>query len=101
MARKQVTLAKISRPRLHDVLARTRLYGVLDKAVKRPVVWLCAQPGAGKTTLVAGHLQARKRSGIWYQVDAGDADPASFIYHLRLAAEAGSSGQGAPSCRPC
>jgi LuxR family maltose regulon positive regulatory protein len=88
MSRKQLALAKISRPRLHDVLPRTRLFGLLDKAVKRPVVWLCAQPGAGKTTLVASHLEARKRAGVWYQVDAGDADPASFIYHLRLAAGA-------------
>ncbi|HEY9025553.1 MAG TPA: BTAD domain-containing putative transcriptional regulator [Burkholderiaceae bacterium] len=88
MARKQVTLAKISRPRSHDVLARARLHGVLDKACARPVVWLSAQPGAGKTTLVASHLETRKRHGVWYQVDAGDADPASFIYHLRLAAEA-------------
>ncbi len=47
-----------------------------------------AQPGAGKTALVAGYLEARKRGGIWYQVDAGDADPASFIYHLGLAARA-------------
>jgi LuxR family transcriptional regulator, maltose regulon positive regulatory protein len=88
MAKKPVALAKISRPRLHDVLARTRLHGVLDKALKRPVVWLCAQPGAGKTTLVASHLEASKRPEVWYQVDAADADPASFIYHLRLAAVA-------------
>ncbi len=88
MPGKQVALAKISRPRLHDVLARTRLFGLLDKAMRRPVVWLSAQPGAGKTTLLASHLEAHKRDGIWYQVDAADADPASFIYHLRLAAAA-------------
>jgi ATP/maltotriose-dependent transcriptional regulator MalT/DNA-binding SARP family transcriptional activator len=87
MASKPVVLAKISRPRLHDVLARTRLYALLDKALRRPVVWLCAQPGAGKTTLVASHLEMRNRTGIWYQVDAADTDPASFIYHLRLAAQ--------------
>src|SRR5262249_39089441 len=34
------------------------------------------------------HLEARRRGGIWYQVDAADADPASFVYHLRLAADA-------------
>lgn len=85
MPRKQLALAKLSRPRLHDVLARTRLHTLLDQAAKRPIAWLCAQPGAGKTTLVASYLQARKRAGIWYQVDPGDGDPASFIYHLRLA----------------
>jgi len=99
MARKPVALAKISPPRLHDVLARTRLFGLLDKALQRPVVWLCAQPGAGKTTLVASYLEARKRPGIWYQADGGDADPASFIYHLRLAAE-GVEGPGTPRQLP-
>src|SRR6185295_9277589 len=57
----------------------------------RPIVWLSAQPGAGKTALVAGHREARKRTDIWYQVDAGDADAASFVYHLRLAAESAGS----------
>ncbi|WP_076999946.1 BTAD domain-containing putative transcriptional regulator [Variovorax sp. KK3] len=100
MAGKQVTLAKISRPRLHDVLARTRLFTLLDKAARQPVVWLAAQPGAGKTTLLAGHLEARKRGGIWYQVDAADADPASFIYHLRLAASAAGAGDRLPLLTP-
>lgn len=87
MVRKQHALAKLSPPRLHDVLARTRLLQLLDKAAQRPVVWLGAQPGAGKTTLAASWLAARKRPVLWYQVDAGDADAASFVYHLSLAAE--------------
>src|ERR1041384_577631 len=94
MAQKQLTLAKLSPPRLHDVLPRTRLFDDLDDALQRPVAWLAAQPGAGKTTLVATYLQARKREGIWYQVDDGDADAASFIYHVRLAA--GEPGRALP-----
>ncbi|TFZ05939.1 hypothetical protein EZ313_04610 [Ramlibacter henchirensis] len=81
-----VVLAKLSRPRLHDELARTRLHAVLDEAAARPAVWIAAQPGAGKTALAAGWLASRKRGGIWYQVDPGDDDPASFIYHLHTAA---------------
>jgi LuxR family transcriptional regulator, maltose regulon positive regulatory protein len=95
MVRKPPALAKITPPRLHDVLARTRLFDALDTALKRPVVWLCAQPGAGKTTLAASYLQARKRHGLWYQVDDGDADVASCIYHLRLAARALDEDAGA------
>ena len=95
MGRKSFALAKLSRPRLHDVLARTRLYGRLDRCAQRAVVWLSAQPGAGKTTLVASYLAARKRAALWYQLDAADADPASFIYHLRLAAQ--SFGPGGAS----
>ena len=95
MARKPLALAKITQPRLHDVLARTRLFDAIDGALQRPVVWLAAQPGAGKTTLAASWLQARKRPGIWYQMDDGDADVASFIYHLRLAAQALDEAAGA------
>jgi ATP/maltotriose-dependent transcriptional regulator MalT/DNA-binding SARP family transcriptional activator len=97
MTRKQLALAKISPPRLHDALPRTRLFIQLDEALQHPVAWLCAQPGAGKTTLVASYLRARQGgdTGIWYQVDDGDADPASFIYHVRLAAA--SADESAPA----
>ncbi len=39
-------------------------------------------PGAGKTTLVSSYLETRKLRSLWYQVDAGDHDPASFFYYL-------------------
>jgi hypothetical protein len=99
MARKPPALAKITPPRLHDVLARTRLFDALDAALQPPVAWLSAQPGAGKTTLVATYLQARTRRVLWYQVDDGDADAASFIYHLRLAAQARDAAAGGRPAR--
>lgn len=99
MPAQQVALAKLSRPRLHDVLARGRLHDQLDAAAQRSFAWIHAQPGAGKTTLVANWLQARKRTGIWYQVDPGDADPASFVYHLRTAAQS-IAGRGAAPALP-
>lgn len=77
-----VQLAKLSRPRLFDALPRERLFTHLDELSRCPVLWVAAPPGAGKTTLVAGWLESRNRVGIWYQVDAGDADPASLFYYL-------------------
>jgi DNA-binding SARP family transcriptional activator len=80
----QVALAKLAWPRLHHhVLPRTRLHGLLDGAAHRPVLWLCAQPGAGKTTLAAAWVRASRRPGLWYDLDAGDADAAAFVAHLR------------------
>jgi DNA-binding SARP family transcriptional activator len=78
-------LAKLSRPRLFEALPRERLFALLDKVGERPVLWVAAPPGAGKTTLIASYLESRKLTGIWYQVDAGDADPATFFYYLGLA----------------
>ena len=82
----EVALAKLSRPRAGKVLARERLFGALDRLREQPVVWIAAQPGAGKTTLLTSYLEARKVRGLWYQLDPGDADCASFFYHLGLAA---------------
>ena len=80
-------LAKLTRPKLYDALPRPRLFAALDEAAKRPIVWLSGAPGAGKTTLVASWLEARRRRHLWYQLDAGDADPATFFHFLLTAAE--------------
>jgi LuxR family maltose regulon positive regulatory protein len=62
------------------------LFTLLDGAREFPLVWLAAPPGAGKTTLVATYLDTNDLPGVWYQVDPGDADPATFFYYLGLAA---------------
>lgn len=80
-------LAKLTPPRLPAVLARPRLFRLLDRASKHAVVWITAPPGYGKTTLVASYLKARKLKTLWYQVDEGDADVATFFHYLGLAAQ--------------
>jgi LuxR family maltose regulon positive regulatory protein len=82
-------LAKLSRPRLFDVLPRQRLFEALDQALERSCLWIYGPPGAGKTALVASFLEGRARDGIWYQVDDGDRDVSAFFYYLGLAAPSG------------
>lgn len=94
--------AKISAPRIGDWLRRERLFRLLDEARQRSrTIWVSAPAGAGKTYLIASYLADRGLPGLWYQVDEGDADAASFFYYLGIAAErAGWPGEALPLLTP-
>lgn len=85
MSPEPASLAKTTRPSFTGVLPRDRLFSVLD-GTRKSVIWVTGPPGCGKTTLVASYLERRKHQSLWYQVDEGDADAASFFYYLGLAA---------------
>lgn len=84
-------LAKLTRPRTHQAVARERLFALLDRARECPLVWIDSPPGSGKTTLVASYLQDREGREVWYQVDTGDSDPAAFFHYLSSTVEARGS----------
>lgn len=75
--------AKLSRPRLFDIAPRERLFALLDAKRAHPAVWIDGPAGAGKTSLLAGYVEARGAPAWWYQVDNGDTDLATFFYYLR------------------
>jgi len=81
-----VPLAKLSPPRLSGALPRERLFAEMDRLRRRPGIWVWAPPGAGKTTLLASYIEARKLGCLWFEIDQGDRDLASFFHHLALAA---------------
>ena len=76
---------KVLPPRLPKTIIRPRLFRELDKARTRPVIWLTAPAGMGKTTLIADYLKAKKITPLWYQIDEGDGDPATLFQYLKTA----------------
>jgi len=79
-------LAKISTPQSKNIVKRQRLFKELDQARKsHSAIWISAPAGSGKTTLVTSYLQQKKIKPLWYQIDEGDADTASFFYYLGIA----------------
>lgn len=79
--------AKITRPTLSGAVQRTRLFTRIDTLGEKPVIWISAPAGSGKSTLVAGYLDARELPSVWYTCDEGDADLATFFYYMGLAAK--------------
>jgi ATP/maltotriose-dependent transcriptional regulator MalT/two-component SAPR family response regulator len=87
MAVKHAHIAKITAPKISGALPRKRLFQQLDSSRKKPIIWISAPAGSGKTTLIASYLESRKLPCIWYQCDEGDSDIATFFYYMGLAAK--------------
>ena len=80
-------MAKLTTPRTAGTVPRERVFRLLDEGMRRPILWVASPAGSGKTTLVASYLAAREIPCLWYTVDCGDADIATFFYYLGLAAK--------------
>jgi DNA-binding SARP family transcriptional activator len=86
MIRQRTTIAKLARPSGRELLPRGRLLDALDAARAGRIVWMDAPCGAGKTSLIASWVEARKLPCLWFTLDPGDADPASLFYYLAAGA---------------
>ncbi|MGR8935382.1 MAG: hypothetical protein ACU837_13475 [Gammaproteobacteria bacterium] len=78
-------IAKISSPPVQDILPRERLFKLLDTQNASPLIWIYGPPGAGKSALAASYFVRSKRQCLWYRIDAGDNDVATFFYYVNHA----------------
>ncbi len=79
---------KLQAPCADKAYLRERLFSELDNLrLSHKAIWLAAPAGSGKTTLVSSYVQNRGIPVLWYKLEEGDADIASFFYYLGLAAQ--------------
>jgi len=74
-------------PQVEGLVARHRLFDLLDSAPAQALLWVAAGPGAGKSALAATwaqHLAARPAEIeiLWYRMAEPDADPLRFCATL-------------------
>lgn len=90
------TLAKITQPKFPGAFLRKRLFRQLDRSCKKPIIWICGPPGAGKTILAGSYLDVRNHPSIWYQIDERDAELSTFFYYMGLAVKNASTSRKRP-----
>lgn len=89
MPGRTAALAKLTPPRLYNLTRRERLFKLLKERHRHHgLMWVAGPPGAGKTSLIASYLTESKHRTLWYHVDTGDADLATFFHYLAQAAQA-------------
>jgi ATP/maltotriose-dependent transcriptional regulator MalT len=85
MTGEHASIAKITRPKPAQILARKRLFRLLDTYRKYPVIWITGSAGSGNTALVSSYLDANKLPCLWYHMDEGDSDIATFFSYMGMA----------------
>ena len=93
---------KLRVPRLGaDIIPRSRLTGLIERAAAHPVTAITAPAGAGKTVACAtwAAAVARSRRVAWLNLDEGDREPGRFWAYMSAALAVGGSGL-APSLVP-
>jgi LuxR family maltose regulon positive regulatory protein len=80
---------KVQRPLLPpNTLRRDRLFSWLEARASRRVVYVVAEAGFGKTTLVADFLRRSRVRTFWYRLDEDDTDGLVFLRYLVAACQA-------------
>jgi LuxR family transcriptional regulator, maltose regulon positive regulatory protein len=79
------------------LVARARLFSVLDGATRTPVCLVVAPAGSGKTSLVASWIRAAGVRSAWLSLDETDRDPARMWRSVIVALDQVLPGAGAGS----
>ena len=90
-----ILTSKLTRPvPPQPIVDRPRLYGLLDQWRTKPVIFVHAPAGYGKSILSSRWLEVRglAEQAAWLSLDPGDDDPNQFLRYLAAALEPAAPG---------
>ncbi len=93
----QPTIAKLVPPRAGGIVRRVRVLSAIERGLRAGACWIAAPAGFGKTLAITDYLERTKARHVWYRVDEGDQDVASFFHYMALSAPGARGGR---SLRP-
>jgi LuxR family maltose regulon positive regulatory protein len=78
-----VVHARFIPPRLpSELLARPRVYMLLNRLLEHPLTLIKAEAGYGKTTAIAAFLTQSGLQFGWYSIGESGVEPLAFLRHL-------------------
>ncbi|MEJ2659019.1 MAG: hypothetical protein P8012_17820 [Desulfobacterales bacterium] len=77
---KPVNIAKITPPRLSQVLDRRRLIQRLEQNQDKQLILILGQAAQGKSTLAAAYAQKSEIPWAWMNLGIEDSDPVNLFY---------------------
>src|SRR5436190_24009026 len=90
-------IAKLVAPRGTQIVRRARVLSAIDRQLRAGACWVAAPAGYGKTIAITDYLQKKGTRYVWYRVDDGDQDIASFFHYMALSVEGVRPSQALPS----
>jgi DNA-binding SARP family transcriptional activator/transposase len=80
-------IAKFTTPRASQIVRRARVLTAIDRALRSGACWIAAPAGYGKTVAMTDYLQKTATPSVWYRIDEGDQDVASFFHYMALSVQ--------------
>lgn len=94
---RHASITKITPPgATTGIIRRERLFETLGALKNYPIIWVTSPAGSGKSTMASSWIASRKIPSLWYNVDEGDGDIATFFYYMGLAAKRADAGKRKP-----